>query len=124
MILYALLGLVIIYLLFYAFIKIKFRFWADQPVFHLYNLFYWIWPCGIIQHGLPPKTKFYEAKVLTKKWQDFSTEKKALLKENGREYAMSCSWKNRAEQWSNMLGLNKNKHTDKHSWVFYCSHRS
>ena len=61
MILYALLGVVIIYLLFYAFIKIKFRFWAVQPVFHLYNLFYWIWPCGIIQHGLPPKTKFYEA---------------------------------------------------------------
>ena len=79
MILYALLGIVIIYLLFYAFIKIKFRFWAVQPVFHLYNLFYWIWPCGIIQHGLPPKTKFYEAKVLTKKWQDFSTEKKALF---------------------------------------------
>ncbi len=79
MILYALLGVVIIYLLFYAFIKIKFRFWADQPIFHLYNLFYWIWPCGIIQHGLPPKTKFYEAKVLTKKWQDFSTEKKALF---------------------------------------------
>jgi len=73
MILYALLGVVIIYLLFYAFIKIKFRFWAVQPVFHLYNLFYWIWPCGIIQHGLPSKTKFYETKVLTKKWQDFST---------------------------------------------------
>ena len=44
-----------------------------------------------------------------------STEKKALLRENGIEYGLSCSWKNRAEEWSTMLGLNKKK------WVFYCS---
>ena len=79
MILYALLGLVIFYLLFFAFIKIRFRFWSSQPVFHLYNLFYWLWPCGIIQHGQPPKTKFYNAKVITKNFQDFSAEKKALF---------------------------------------------
>ena len=79
MILYGLLGLIILYLLFFAFIKLRFRFWSSQPVFHLYNLLYWIWPCGIIQHGQPPKTKFYNAKILTKKWQDFSTEKKALF---------------------------------------------
>ena len=46
---------------------------------------------------------------------NLSTEKKALMRENGREYAMTCSWKNRAEEWSNMLGLNKKK------WIFYCS---
>ena len=79
MLLYALLGLAIFYLLFFAFIKLRFRFWSCQPVFHLYNLFYWIWPCGIIQHGQPPKTKFYNAKVITKKFQNFSTEKKALF---------------------------------------------
>lgn len=38
---------------------------------------------------------------------NLSTEKKALMRENGREYAMSCSWKNRAEEWSTMLGLNQ-----------------
>ena len=79
MILYALLGIAIIYLLFFAFIKFRFRFWSVQPVFHLYNLFYWIWPCGIIHHGQPPKTKFYDAKVLTTKFADVSTEKKALF---------------------------------------------
>ena len=79
MILYVLLGLIIFYLLFFAFIKLRFRFWGSQPVFHLYNLLYWIWPCGIIQHGQPPKTKFYDAKILTKKWHDFSTKKKALF---------------------------------------------
>ena len=71
--------IVIIYLLFFAFIKFQFRFWSVQPVFHLYNLFYWIWPCGIIHHGQPPKTKFYDAKALTTKFADVSTEKKALF---------------------------------------------
>ncbi len=79
MILYALLGIVIIYLLFIAFIKLKFGFWSKQPVFHLYNLFYWLWPCGIIQHGQPPKTKFYNGKVLTQKFKNMSTEKKDLF---------------------------------------------
>ena len=36
-----------------------------------------------------------------------STEKKTLLREKGKEYALSCSWTNRAEEWSTMLGLNK-----------------
>ena len=79
MILYALLSIVILYLLFFAFIKIKFRFWSVQPVFHLYNLFYWLWPCGIIQHGQPPMTKFYDGKILTKSFQDISAEKKELF---------------------------------------------
>ena len=70
MILYILLSIAIIYLLIFAFIKLRFRFWSVQPVFHLYNLFYWIWPCGIIEHGQPPKTKFYDAKVLTTKFAD------------------------------------------------------
>ena len=38
---------------------------------------------------------------------NLSTEKKTLMRENGKEYALSCSWKNRAEEWSTMLGLNK-----------------
>ena len=78
MILY-ILSIAIIYILFFAFIKIRFRFWSQQPVFHLYNLFYWMWPCGIIQHGHPPITKFYDANIVTQKFTDVSTEKKALF---------------------------------------------
>mgnify|MGYP003640523750 CR=1 FL=1 len=40
---------------------------------------------------------------------NLSTEKKELLRENGREYAMTCSWKNRAEHWTTMLGLYKGR---------------
>jgi hypothetical protein len=79
MILYILLGLIVIYLLFFAFIKIKFRFWAIQPVFHIYNLYYWLWPCGVIQHKLPSITKFYDGKITTKPLQEYSTEKKELF---------------------------------------------
>ena len=50
MILYIILAIIIIYLLFFAFIKIKFPFWSKQPVFHYYNLFYWIYPPGIISN--------------------------------------------------------------------------
>lgn len=32
-------------------------------------------------------------------------EKKELLRRQGKEYAVSCSWKNRAKEWTNMLGL-------------------
>ena len=66
MILYILLSIAIIYLLFFAFIKLHFRFWSVQPVFHLYNLFYWVWPCGIIDTmDNHQKQNFMNAKVLT-----------------------------------------------------------
>jgi GNAT superfamily N-acetyltransferase len=41
-----------------AYIRIKFGFWALQPVFHVYNLTYMIWPPGIINHYLPEKNKY------------------------------------------------------------------
>jgi len=46
---------------------------------------------------------------------NLSEENKTELIKNGKEYALACSWGNRAEQWCNMLGLNKKK------WIFYCS---
>ncbi len=79
MILYILLSLFILYILFFLYIKIKFRFWSVQPVFHLYNLYYWLFPVGIIQKDMPPITKFYDGNILTKSFKDISTEKKALL---------------------------------------------
>jgi len=79
MILYIIYILIIIYFLFVAFIKFKFRFWANQPVFHVYNFLYWIYPCGVIQVKQPPITNFYDNKILTRKWQDFSYIKKELF---------------------------------------------
>ena len=44
-------------------IKICNRFWSSQPVFHFYNLWYWLFPPGILQSGPVPKTKFYEDSI-------------------------------------------------------------
>jgi len=41
-----------------AYIKFKFGFWTYQPVFHIYDLAYMIYPPGIINHGLPEKNKY------------------------------------------------------------------
>ena len=44
---------------------------------------------------------------------NLTTEKKNILKKQGKEYALSCSWKNRANEWTNML--------DRKRWAFYHS---
>ena len=43
------LGIIIImYLLFTVYFKIKYRFWSIQPVFHFHNIGYWINPSSVI----------------------------------------------------------------------------
>ena len=34
---------------------------------------------------------------------NLTTEAKSLLRENGKAYALTCSWSNRAEEWCNLL---------------------
>ena len=58
MILYILLIFSLIIIFIMGFIRVKFGFWALQPVFHVYNLTYLIWPPGIINHALPEKNKY------------------------------------------------------------------
>lgn len=41
-----------------AYIRIKYGFWVSQPVFHVYDLNYILFPPGIIQHDLPEKNKY------------------------------------------------------------------
>jgi hypothetical protein len=58
MILYILLIISLIVIFIMGYIRVKFGFWALQPVFHVYNLTYFIWPPGIINHDLPETNKF------------------------------------------------------------------
>jgi len=48
----------LIILLVYGYIRIKFGFWALQPVFHIYDIGYLIRTPGIIDHELPKKNKY------------------------------------------------------------------
>ena len=58
-ILYILLAIIIIFLSAMIFIKVKYGFWASQPVFHVYNFNYMMWPPGIINHDLPERKNKY-----------------------------------------------------------------
>jgi hypothetical protein len=50
-------GLLIIIIV-YGYIRIKYGFWISQPVFHIYDIGYIIKPPGIINHSLPNKNKY------------------------------------------------------------------
>jgi len=53
------LGIIILFIIiFFAVIKIKYKFWSIQPVFHFYNLRYWLFPPGIITQIPPEVNKF------------------------------------------------------------------
>ena len=79
MIQYAILIIISILLALFVFVKVKFRFWSQQPVFHIYNLRYWLFPPGIIQHASPPVTKYYDYKIFCDAYDNLSTEKKELF---------------------------------------------
>jgi ribosomal protein S18 acetylase RimI-like enzyme len=49
---------IVFFLLFKLYVKITYKFWAYQPVFHHYNLLYWLYPKGIIDSDLPQSNKF------------------------------------------------------------------
>ena len=54
----ALLLFVSFYIIFMGYIKIKMKFWSQQPVFHIYNLLYWLNPPGIIHKETPVINKY------------------------------------------------------------------
>jgi len=47
-------GILIIFII-YIYIRLKFGFWAIQPVFHVYDFAYMLNPPGIIDDYLPQK---------------------------------------------------------------------
>ena len=49
---------ILIIILIYAYIRIKYGFWVMQPVFHVYDFKYMINPPGIIDDYLPEKNKY------------------------------------------------------------------
>ncbi len=51
---------IIFILLLVLWIRWKHRFWLVQPVFHTYNLYYWLFPPGIIDQRLPRANNYFE----------------------------------------------------------------
>jgi len=55
---YTILLIIVLIILFFIYIRVKYRFWALQPVFHFYDLYYWIVNIGIIRSELPTKNRY------------------------------------------------------------------
>ena len=55
---YIFLIFICIILAIFVYIRFKYRFWCLQPVFHLYDLHYYLFPPGIIQYSFPEKNKY------------------------------------------------------------------
>jgi hypothetical protein len=70
---------IIILLLPYIYYKLKYKFWSSQPVFHYHNLWYWLFPPGIIQHKIPDRNKFFNPEIQFDTFNLLKTEKKALF---------------------------------------------
>ena len=64
MLLYFIGAIVLFIILIMLFIRIKYRFWALQPVFHYYDLYYWIRNVGIIRHELPEPNRYTNFKEI------------------------------------------------------------
>jgi len=59
MIKYIFLIIIIVIIIILLYFRVKYRFWIKQPVFHIYDLWYYIFPCGIIQLELPSREEKY-----------------------------------------------------------------
>ena len=53
-----------------------------------------------------------------KVFEELTNKKKYEIKEKGKEYALTCSWKNRLDIWMKELNIEQN---NKSNWTFYCS---
>jgi hypothetical protein len=71
MILY-IIGIVIFFIiLFLLYIRLKYKFWSLQPVFHFYDFYYWFVNVGVIRHELPEKNRYTNfKKIITTNFED------------------------------------------------------
>lgn len=69
LLIYKILILLVIVFLCKGYFRVKYPFWSIQPVFHFHNVYYWMFPPGIINHSLPKRhPKFYDTSIQVKKF--------------------------------------------------------
>lgn len=67
MILYIFGFIILCIVLFFIYIHLKYKFWALQPVFHFYDVYYWFVNIGIIRKQLPEKNRYVNFKKIKTK---------------------------------------------------------
>lgn len=82
-IVYTIVTFISLYMLFIGYFRLNFKFWSRQPVFHLHNIYYWVYYyfmiSGIITDKLQEDSLFFDENVKIYKYLDFPTEKKESL---------------------------------------------
>ena len=79
MMIYILAFLIICIIIFFMYIRIKYKFWVLQPVFHFYDIYYWFVNVGIIRDELPQKNRYTNFKnIITKSSENID---KVVIKE-------------------------------------------
>ena len=51
-------------IVFFMYIRLKYKFWALQPVFHFYDIYYWFINIGIIRKELPEINRYVNLKKI------------------------------------------------------------
>ena len=67
MILYILGFIVLCIVLLFVYIRLKYKFWTLQPVFHFYDIYYWFINVGVIRKELPEKNRYVNLQKITTK---------------------------------------------------------
>ena len=78
MILYIFLFIILIILFFLLYLKIKYPFWSRQPVFHYYNLYYWLTSPGYLNYVFKIN-KYYDGNIQFKNYLDLNNNTKNKL---------------------------------------------
>jgi hypothetical protein len=81
MIWYIGIAILFIIILFIMYIKLRHRFWAAQPVFHFYDLYYYFFNVGVIRHELPQKNRYTNFKNI-----EFKTINSSLNNRHRRQF--------------------------------------
>ena len=63
----------------FVYIRLRHRFWSLQPIFHTYNLSYWFYPPGILQHTIPKTTKFFDYSIVYNKLNCLDIKERNLV---------------------------------------------
>jgi len=70
-VIYLLLLIILLHIIWYAYVKLRYKFWSMQPVFHYYQWWYWLYPIGILNYDVPDKNRYTNLKnIITTKYQD------------------------------------------------------
>tara|TARA_Y100001980_G_C14548582_1_gene329899 strand:+ start:1712 stop:2740 length:1029 start_codon:yes stop_codon:yes gene_type:complete len=72
---------IVLIVIFKIYVSIKHPFWSRQPIFHIYNLYYWTFFRGIIYKSYPKiDTKYYDTTISHYKYNNLSQKQQDNVK--------------------------------------------